>query len=79
VIKPCSHCGSNEVYWLAKVSGFVECYYSDVEELVEEQNIDKLNWQHRATVYCLQCRRRRRDLRVVEAKLVEVKGEGDEG
>jgi len=73
MIKPCSYCGSSEVYSLAKVSGFAECFYFDVGELVEEQNIDKLNWEHRATVYCLRCRRRRRDLRVVEAKLVEVK------
>lgn len=75
MIKPCPYCGSNEVFSFAKVSGFAECFYPDVGELVEEQNIDKLNWEHRATVYCIRCRRRRRDLRVVEAKLVEVKRE----
>ena len=58
---------------MAKVSGFAECYYTDVGELVDEQNIDKLDWEHRATVYCMRCRRRRRDLRIVEAKLIEVK------
>jgi len=73
MIKPCPHCGGDEVYSLAKVSGFAECFYTDVGELVDELSIDRLNWEHRATVYCVRCGHRRRDLRIEGAKLVEVK------
>jgi len=72
MIKPCK-CGDNGVSSKAKVSGFAECFYDDIGHMADEQNIDMLKWDLRTTVYCVSCQKRRKDLRILQGILTEVK------
>jgi hypothetical protein len=61
---PSCKCGSNDIFSKARVSGYADCFYADIGQGVVEQNIDNLDWLHLKTVYCMRCRKGRRDLTI---------------
>ena len=72
---PCPHCGSpDSVFRNVRVSGWTIELFDEIEYGGEIPNTDMLNYSHSRTLWCITCRKVRRDVIIVDEQYLMPKG-----